>query len=309
MEPLPQPVLHNATTRVQLCKAWNNESGTCPMQEPQLSSKADDRRTNSVQEATPMSSNDFAGSQDGIHPETCKTSSARPVPIASSHREEAIGVSHAQIRGPTGKLAPPQNPGFPGSPEGINPETCKTSSARPVPIASSHREEAIGVSHAQIRGPTGKLASGLIRDFCSWLLTQCALEGLDDERAPSTELIPDAAVLIDLEAHARSISSNLDMVLRDLRGSLRGMSDVTLESSQIFSSTIGSSCDAVDASIKSTYTMLAKAEELNTSMEGVRKFSQQVKDIKRLVDLFETHFGHDSQSSGLQATANASQNP
>ncbi|KAI1708478.1 BLOC-1-related complex sub-unit 6 domain-containing protein [Ditylenchus destructor] len=128
-------------------------------------------------------------------------------------------------------------------------------------------------------------------------------------RAPSSELIPDAAVLIDLEAHARSISSNLDMVLRDIRGSLRGMSDVTLESSQIFSSAIGSSCDAVDASIKSTYTMLAKAEELNSSMEGVRKFSQQVRDIKRLLDLFETHFCHDSQSSGPQATANASPNP
>ncbi|KAI1714053.1 hypothetical protein Ddc_11616 [Ditylenchus destructor] len=102
----------------------------------------------------------FSGLPEAINPETCKTSSARPVPIASSHREEAIGVSHAPIRGPTGKLAPGPNPGFSGLPEAINPETCKTSSARPVPIASSHREEAIGVSHAPIRGPTGKLAPG-----------------------------------------------------------------------------------------------------------------------------------------------------
>ncbi|KAI1703184.1 hypothetical protein Ddc_16655 [Ditylenchus destructor] len=47
--------------------------------------------------------------------------SARPVPIASSHREEAIGVSHARIRAATGKLAPPPNPGFSGFPEAINP--------------------------------------------------------------------------------------------------------------------------------------------------------------------------------------------
>jgi hypothetical protein len=31
-------------------------------------------------------------------------------------------------------------------------------------------------------------------------------------------LIPDPNVLEDLEAHARAISSNLDMALRDLRG-------------------------------------------------------------------------------------------
>ncbi|KAI1700115.1 hypothetical protein Ddc_18225 [Ditylenchus destructor] len=48
---------------------------------------------------------------------------ARPVPIASSHREEAIGVSHAQIRAATGKLAFGPNPGFSGFPEAINPGT------------------------------------------------------------------------------------------------------------------------------------------------------------------------------------------
>ncbi|KAI1699822.1 hypothetical protein Ddc_18394 [Ditylenchus destructor] len=46
--------------------------------------------------------------------------------------------------------------GFSGLPEAINPETWKSSSARPVPIASSHREEAIGISHARIRAPIRK---------------------------------------------------------------------------------------------------------------------------------------------------------
>uniref|UniRef100_A0A914CYH9 BLOC-1-related complex subunit 6 C-terminal helix domain-containing protein n=1 Tax=Acrobeloides nanus TaxID=290746 RepID=A0A914CYH9_9BILA len=94
----------------------------------------------------------------------------------------------------------------------------------------------------------------------------------------------------DLEAHARSISSNIDMVLRDLRGSLRGMSDLTLESMQTFSSSINSTCENMDSTIKSMYTLLAKAEELNSSMANVHKLTQQIKDMKRLVDLFETHF-------------------
>lgn len=42
-------------------------------------------------------------------------------------------------------------------------------------------------------------------------------------RSPSTEL-PDPSIefLLDLEAHARSIASNVDMALRDLRGEWRG---------------------------------------------------------------------------------------
>lgn len=75
---------------------------------------------------------------------------------------------------------------------------------------------------------------------------------------------------MDLESHARCISSNLDMTLRDLRGdfylkkiklnlgSLRGMSDLTLESNQAFTSSITTACDAVDTSIKSTYTVFFK---------------------------------------------------
>ncbi|KAI1705647.1 hypothetical protein Ddc_15645 [Ditylenchus destructor] len=113
-----------------------------------------------IRKLAPPPNPGFSGLPEAINPETWKSSSARPVPIASSHREEAIGVSHAQIRGPIRKLALGPNPGFSGLPEAINPETWKSSSARPVPIASSHREEAIGVSHAQIRGPIRKLALG-----------------------------------------------------------------------------------------------------------------------------------------------------
>jgi BLOC-1-related complex sub-unit 6 len=74
-------------------------------------------------------------------------------------------------------------------------------------------------------------------------------------RRPSDELLVDDSVLIELEAHARSVSANIDMALRDLRGSLRGMADLTLESSQLFSQTINSTCDQMDSAIKATYSV------------------------------------------------------
>ena len=73
------------------------------------------------------------------------------------------------------------------------------------------------------------------------------------QRRPSDDLIPDPHVIHDLEIQARAISSNIDMCLRDLRGSLRGMSDLTLEHMQTYSGCISSTCDNVDASIKSMY--------------------------------------------------------
>jgi hypothetical protein len=132
-----------------------------------------------------------------------------------------------------------------------------------------------------------------------------------ETRRPSDELFIDASVLNELEAHARSISSSLDMALRDLRGSLRGMSDLTNESMQVFSSIVCSTCDQVDSTIRSTYAMLAKAEEFNGSMQKVQKLLLEMwvsvpfilsiyslysfhlilrKKTKRMLDQFEIQF-------------------
>ncbi|KAI1697302.1 hypothetical protein Ddc_19793 [Ditylenchus destructor] len=59
---------------------------------------------------------------------------------------------------PKGKFSPWPNPGFPGLPEAIAPEIWESSSARPVPFDSSHREEAIRISHARIRAASGKFS-------------------------------------------------------------------------------------------------------------------------------------------------------
>lgn len=75
------------------------------------------------------------------------------------------------------------------------------------------------------------------------------------EHKKLNELNPDPKILDDLEVHAKSISSNLDMALRDLRGALRGISDLSLESMQVFSTIIHENCDSVDAVVRSTYTV------------------------------------------------------
>ncbi|KAK0424593.1 hypothetical protein QR680_008740 [Steinernema hermaphroditum] len=101
---------------------------------------------------------------------------------------------------------------------------------------------------------------------------------------------PDPLVLLGLEAHAKSIATELDVLMRDLRGSLHGMSDLTREFANCYLTSISTSCDSVDAVIKSTYAMLAKTEELMDVLKGKDKLQQQIKQLKRLVDMFESHF-------------------
>ncbi|VDN82087.1 unnamed protein product [Brugia pahangi] len=114
----------------------------------------------------------------------------------------------------------------------------------------------------------------------------------------SSSFVPDPEVLVSLERHANAISTNINVVLRDLRESLKGkflveicndygMSELTVQATECFADAISASCNSVDATIKNTYALLAKVEEVTEAMAGVRKLSQQVKDIKHVVDLFE----------------------
>lgn len=96
-----------------------------------------------------------------------------------------------------------------------------------------------------------------IRESGNWSL----LKEDDIKRENFTELlnlVPDPDILLSLETYAKNISANIDILLRELRGSLNGIGDLTVESTDCFSDAVSASCDIVDATIKNTYAMLAK---------------------------------------------------
>lgn len=46
-------------------------------------------------------------------------------------------------------------------------------------------------------------------------------------------------------------------------------------------------CDEVDGNIKSMYQLMAKVEELNKGMGPAYRMGDQLKEIKRLLDVYE----------------------
>jgi hypothetical protein len=99
--------------------------------------------------------------------------------------------------------------------------------------------------------------------------------------------IIDPNVLNDLEMEVRRVATSVDTLTENLAGILRSVSALTVECLEVYRDAVCKTCDAVDSNIKSMYQLMAKCEELSKSMKPIYKLAEQIKAIKRLLDLFE----------------------
>lgn len=97
----------------------------------------------------------------------------------------------------------------------------------------------------------------------------------------------DAGVLLDLEAHALRVASGVDHMLENLSGTVQSISSLTVDCMETYQKGVCKTCDMVDSNIKSMYQLMAKCEELSNSMKPLYKISEEIKEIKRLVEHFE----------------------
>lgn len=106
----------------------------------------------------------------------------------------------------------------------------------------------------------------------------------------SPEDIPpiDPLMLIELEMQAKSVASKVDLMMGNIRCNLHKMSAISVGCLDAYKHSVDCTCDSVDASIKSMYTLIARCEELGKTMTPIYLLAEQVKEIKRLVGLFET---------------------
>nr|SVE83963.1 EOG090X0FS7 [Daphnia pulex] len=98
---------------------------------------------------------------------------------------------------------------------------------------------------------------------------------------------PESTFLAQLERDARCIAASVDGLTEHLAVSLHTISAVTAQSLTVYKDSVCKTCDAMDGNIKSMYQLMAKCEELSKAMTPIYKLSEQVKEIKKLLDIME----------------------
>ncbi|XP_074644744.1 uncharacterized protein LOC141901424 [Tubulanus polymorphus] len=114
---------------------------------------------------------------------------------------------------------------------------------------------------------------------------------------PSPDEIPpiDPHALKDIETHAKRVADNLDLMMGNLKATLHKMSAITISCGDAYSNGVDNTCESVDTCIKSMYALMAKCEEMSKVMQPVYKVAEQIKEIKRLLDLFESQMAKDKE--------------
>ena len=136
-----------------------------------------------------------------------------------------------------------------------------------------------------------RLSSGAVMDTYEEI-TKSEVASLDDwenvHKSCLSEIPPvDPEVLHDLELRAIGIAGNLDHMLATLGNSLKAIAQVSSECLGAYGSCVDHVSEAVDGNIKSMYTLIARCEELNASLKPLQNLAEQVKEIKRTLDIFE----------------------
>ncbi|XP_012280198.1 BLOC-1-related complex subunit 6 isoform X2 [Orussus abietinus] len=98
----------------------------------------------------------------------------------------------------------------------------------------------------------------------------------------------DHNVLNELEMEARKVATSVDSLTENLAAILHSASALTVGCLETYRDAVCKTCDTVDHNIKSMYQLMAKCEELSKSMGPVYKLAEQIKEMKRMLELFES---------------------
>lgn len=98
----------------------------------------------------------------------------------------------------------------------------------------------------------------------------------------------DSNVLNDLEIEAQYLAANIDNLTENLANLLHSISSITADNVEVYKNSVTKLTDTIDSNIKSMYSIIAKSEEISKSMNKAEQMATRIREIRRLVDLFES---------------------
>lgn len=97
----------------------------------------------------------------------------------------------------------------------------------------------------------------------------------------------DPTVLLDLQRHTQEVAHSVEVMMRSLNGTIQNMTALSVGYIQTYRDSVDSLGESVDMSIKGMYTLMARCEELDRSMQPIHNLATQIRDIKRTLDTLE----------------------
>ncbi|RWS27959.1 hypothetical protein B4U80_02843 [Leptotrombidium deliense] len=97
----------------------------------------------------------------------------------------------------------------------------------------------------------------------------------------------DPLFLNELEKRTKQISNNLNAMVQHISNYTHNVTSMTVNCVREYEKCLMNTCDDIDASIKLMYQLIAKCEELNEAMSPIDALNTEIKEVKRLLDLFE----------------------
>lgn len=239
-----------------------------------------------------------SSSEEESSPEELPSAGAFPIPAA---RPKGAGGSCSDMSASYHEIFDTQMP----------PETAMTSLEREEHELLAHHSEQnplddqtddIALPRDDTANATTQyLTSKLVQDSIQWQQEHQDQTNLSPMESPRRRLRPlnplnpddgrpsmiDPLLLASLENDARLLATSVDGLVENLSGILQSISALTVETIETYRDGVCKTCDEVDNNIKSMYQVMAKVEELNKSMAPAYKLGEQLKEIKRLLDMYE----------------------
>lgn len=132
----------------------------------------------------------------------------------------------------------------------------------------------------------GPFVSYVAKDFEQKLKHSSSSPSTEGHSSRQSERV-ELKILNDLEKQTKLLSKNINSMLRHISESTHNITSLTVECISTYEMCLNKTCDVIDSNIKSMYQLMAKCEELNQSMKPINKMSEELKEVKRLLELFE----------------------
>jgi len=94
-------------------------------------------------------------------------------------------------------------------------------------------------------------------------------------------------VIDSLEKNAKACAANLSQLMENMKNNLKQITSLSVQNMEVYKQSVDSCGDAVGTSVIATNNLLTKCQELHDDLKPLEQLSNQIRDIKKTLELYE----------------------